>query len=388
MEIKYTPTVDDVLAFERYQAKHGPLEARIGMWLYIGLALILLGAVPVGAYAKEGQLSAFSLWYIVVFGVVFLAAGMRGRQLTIRKSERALRPLAEDPINNPMFAEHCITLNAAGIHVARPGNDSTLTWAAVGKIVPTEEHAFFYESPMSFIAIVPRRCFREDAEYKAFVEEAQAFLVSQRASAGGKASGGQTSRLDGTRSGDAAVERLLDGDVMEVRVELSDADLSALLRYEEHRARLRRRRTAPVQWWLWVTFICIFCSLILGQLLFGSPEARAKLGLDFLPLAVICFWLALRWWNHRSWKRARAQGFLTSTITITPTYYRFAENSSFSDIDWRLVECIDIVKDSLFLALAASAEIIPFRVFQTDDERVRFIELARKYHRAVVSTHP
>jgi hypothetical protein len=171
MEIEYHLTFDDMLAFERQAQKHvrkiAPAKMR-GPWAWVryvmvGVVALFIAAFYSGLLGTPDALLPFLLGLAVgVLWLFVLGVGLsRGRL-------RSLREFFEEGHARWVLAPRRLTISPEGFHVVNYYLDSMNRWEQVWQISVTEDHAFFFITPLQ-VHIVPRRAFRDPQHFGDFV---------------------------------------------------------------------------------------------------------------------------------------------------------------------------------------------------------------------------
>jgi hypothetical protein len=171
MEVEYHLTFDDMLAFERHGQKQVrkivPAKMR-GPWTLVRYVLVGVMAVFVvasnhGLFGPPDAIFPFLLGLAVgVVWLLFMGLGLsRGRL-------RSLRELFEEGHARWFLAPRRLTISPEGFRVVNYYFDSMNRWEQVWQISVTEDHAFFFTTPLQ-AHIVPRRAFRDPQHFGDFI---------------------------------------------------------------------------------------------------------------------------------------------------------------------------------------------------------------------------
>ena len=168
---------DDIIALSNYYWHNPRLSNNVYKWfirfillcsliaIFCGVALLIMGNDP----AVPGDDT-------VGFGIFATIFGLLGVSFFFFLSKWRLI-LARRNINNGkgiLPGMHSYSISSAGItDLTKPAN-RTVQWAAVQKIVQTEQHVFIL-FPFLSAFIIPRRAFATKELFQQFVGEVQSF---------------------------------------------------------------------------------------------------------------------------------------------------------------------------------------------------------------------
>ena len=156
MTIRYQNTFRDIVAFCFYHYPRSPLI--LGFY---GFGFAILSAVVFQSVPKDipiaARIIAFLVMEIIVFGflaVIFILSTVLG--MISRR-------------NKTFLTDHSITLAENGFTSETPYSRSELKWSIVQKLARSKNYIFIYVAQHS-AHVVPRRAFRDAAEWDSFYE--------------------------------------------------------------------------------------------------------------------------------------------------------------------------------------------------------------------------
>ena len=151
MEVRYSLTVDDYVAFQEHFAATSPVIRRqqqqlraFGVLFCLVTALLFIGVVRsdwTGA-AVVAVLAAAAVW--------FLASALNRWVV-----QRSVRAAVVDGGAGPL-GQARLTLGDAGVTEEAAGTTTTVTWEAVDRLEESTDHYYVFTAPAAAI-IVPRR---------------------------------------------------------------------------------------------------------------------------------------------------------------------------------------------------------------------------------------
>jgi type IV secretory pathway TrbD component len=173
MEVTYTTTMDDYVAFNRYLSKRSPQTQTVILVgaFTVAVILILVGAVVALALAT---------WWIVLVGVAaaLLAAAVYG-PLFWPYFDRLVRAYAEERDRYGMLGLTTLILSEDGIVEITEVARSEARWANMHGIFVDGDRTYIMVTGMS-CALLPRHGFNDPHEYDAATD----FAIEQATRAG------------------------------------------------------------------------------------------------------------------------------------------------------------------------------------------------------------
>jgi hypothetical protein len=194
MEAEFVQTLEDHFAFARHRVRSLP-------WWRRSLPMTLVGVLaPLASgyfiYLMFSELLQQSLWDQVIWMAmltspvsIWVVMVVWGMQFTL---ELHVRRLVNHPDNRKrMLGWRRCAIGPAGVTFCETEAANTVAWSSILRIAHTDEHAFLYTTNINAI-VVPRLAFAGDADFRAFVATARAFLdKAQRTPRGGESSRGK-----------------------------------------------------------------------------------------------------------------------------------------------------------------------------------------------------
>ena len=171
IEVEYELTLDDYLAFQRYDLLHTnqlQRSRRNGTIRFFVLIAICNTAI----YFWYGQ-PEFGFWVTWLIGAPFLLAGIYYYLCpiwTMRSIRRFLQESHKE--DRKAYTPRRFIMDARGVCKIMEDAKEEVNWSGIERIVETEEHAFFYTRLMMAM-IIPRRVFFDREQFHAFVEQAK-----------------------------------------------------------------------------------------------------------------------------------------------------------------------------------------------------------------------
>lgn len=172
MEVDYELTVEDHLAFLRYDRSH-PLAK--GSWpkgATVSFCTRLLALLAILLSLKIdfiwNSLPLLTCLFIVSVAVVSWSL------FTPRWTdpERQTRRFLVDKANQHYLQRRRTSIDAQAISQVMPGRSRSLLWTAVRRIAVTDKYLYIYEGPAAAY-IIPRRAFASEQEFEDFTTAAQ-----------------------------------------------------------------------------------------------------------------------------------------------------------------------------------------------------------------------
>ena len=165
MEVEIEITADDYKALNHHVVHTSPSLRRqrvIGgvviptVWLLVWVAVVL---------TRDDPSKAARALLPLLLGVLLLPLFCLR---THAKTTRAVDSLLRDGKNAGLLGHRRITLTIEGVCESGEPGESVTRWAVVERIDTTDDHAFLFTSAVSAF-IVPKRAFKTNGEFEAFV---------------------------------------------------------------------------------------------------------------------------------------------------------------------------------------------------------------------------
>jgi hypothetical protein len=165
MEITYTLTPADVVAFNRHQFQTSPSLQRSYHWGFVW------GFLAAAAFYLI--LGAWSNPWNVVFPVLFLAIYLVWYPLTVQRNlGRVGRRMKTEGANRGVWGQRTVTLSDEAVASESEFEQSRHRWAGVERVDETVAYIFIYVSTTS-AHIVPKHCFATPEAAHAFYHAAK-----------------------------------------------------------------------------------------------------------------------------------------------------------------------------------------------------------------------
>jgi len=156
MTIRYENTFRDIMAFCFYHYPRSPLV--IGVY---GIGFVLVSLSIVRALPSDASPVAKVITFLVMELIAFLfIAGFFAVTVALSMVSRR---------NKTLLTGHTITLTDGSLMEETEYNKTDHKWSGVQKLARTRRHVFIYVAQYS-AHVVPRRAFRDDAEWNLFYE--------------------------------------------------------------------------------------------------------------------------------------------------------------------------------------------------------------------------
>jgi len=158
MIVRFAPTRDEMLAFQRHFIKTDPASVRARKKIVWGAAIIYIGVGLLIAYGNSilfQQITAIVLFTVIaVLWLIFspryiLSASMKRVEQRLSEKENAM-----------FFAEREITFSQESIRTITEDGEETFRWKAMIKLVETKDSYYLYNSAITAL-ILPIRVFTE-----------------------------------------------------------------------------------------------------------------------------------------------------------------------------------------------------------------------------------
>lgn len=177
MQIKYTNTLEDIVAFNRYHHQKSDTFKKqknsclIRMPIVLGLLMIMFFIL-----SQEVQVLIWGTCLIVFYILIFLKAWGTGMDKVCQKVF-----LEQD--TKSVICEHLLEITNDGMHEKTALNEWWGKWAAIQQITVERDMAFIYIGPLQ-AHIIPRSRVVE-GDFDSFVATAQRFWRDSQAGSAG-----------------------------------------------------------------------------------------------------------------------------------------------------------------------------------------------------------
>lgn len=170
MDIHYTITPDDMLAFNQYFYRHSK-EGRVTFLVTYLLAPCIPFLIAVPHLLNPRPDSLPLVVGLVLAGILMLVFFPRYLRHTMRAN-------FQKQLGGSESATHVFRLDDHGIAISAPTGSTAFHWPTIREIVTTDEHIFFFYNARC-AAILTRRAFESPDQYASFLQLARAYQRAQ-----------------------------------------------------------------------------------------------------------------------------------------------------------------------------------------------------------------
>jgi hypothetical protein len=178
MEVDYSLTLDDALAFRRHYQAHRQSAPPGRSFPWVGWLVCIAAGLLLGVGHSIYQVPFHWLTLAVLFLGVFVGGGITLR--VCHANFLSWRLQFEDPRNRAWRGPWRLAISPEGITQTSALERTFKRWDIILWIDTTEEHLFLYDSPYCCM-IVPRRAFRDDRHFDEFVDLARRYRDEAKA---------------------------------------------------------------------------------------------------------------------------------------------------------------------------------------------------------------
>jgi hypothetical protein len=176
MEVEFTNTVEDAIAFNQYHADHPPSAHRVPrQTVLLGLAalfgIISTLSILYATYSDDVLAAMTVPCFFLVLSLGFLSLHVLRHQLIAIRVRRVFR---QDHNAKYLEITQRLSVTPEALTQASELATGTYQWTAVEKIVVTDDHAFIYTTTWT-AAILPKRAFANPEDFKSFVDIARRY---------------------------------------------------------------------------------------------------------------------------------------------------------------------------------------------------------------------
>ena len=168
MRLRYTVSMDDVLALNHFFYLHSSTIRRSRAMLVIGLPCVLM-AFEVYQGIRGGSWGPHAVMLVLCVLLIPFLNGYFARGMK-RTAQRIYR---ERPTRG-LIGEHELAVDEQGVRERTETGEQMTLWAGVDRIETTPEHAFIFVGP-AMAHVVPRATVVE-GEFDSFITAAKAYL--------------------------------------------------------------------------------------------------------------------------------------------------------------------------------------------------------------------
>jgi hypothetical protein len=166
VELEYTLTLEDLVAFEEYHADHSPSIQRKRKFMRFFYPLV---GIATGLYLViiDGGLMIAIVFLIIIFlamAIWFFSAPKRFR----RHHRRAVTKLYQEGSNRALLGHQQQRADQNGLHSSSALGESRMNWSAIERMQSTPDYTFIYLSAVTAIVIPRKSVMRGD--YEGFVQ--------------------------------------------------------------------------------------------------------------------------------------------------------------------------------------------------------------------------
>jgi hypothetical protein len=164
---------DDWTAFNYYHHFHSPTARRQylqGWFIPAGALLLICFGIWLVASGSSGTPGSTFVALLPLFSVVPLQLALFP-WLYRRKVKKIVSGMLAEGRNRTVLSKQQVNISPEGITKVGNFDKLTVAWGGVERVVKTNEHAFVYTSALTAI-IVPRRAFKDSADFELFVTTA------------------------------------------------------------------------------------------------------------------------------------------------------------------------------------------------------------------------
>lgn len=172
MNVSFTITVDDLIAFNLHHLRHSPTARRNYwrslllppvIWILLCLGLSRLAITPERSWLQ----SIGALLPLFMGALVYVAIFPPLRKRAIR---RQLRGFLGEGDNSSVLGPRRIEVTPEGVCETAESGQTQCTWKAIKRVDASDEHIMLYRSS-TLAFIVPKRSFVDQAQLTAFMDE-------------------------------------------------------------------------------------------------------------------------------------------------------------------------------------------------------------------------
>lgn len=175
MDLQYTITPDDYVAFNQYFVLHNKQTRRNLMIGRIQGALIIFAAGMLVAYLRKAE----TLPTVLVFGACALLYFLLIPRYYIRNMGKRVKKMLETA-SKTACGEKTLTLEAEQLVLSGEGENSAYAYTVIEQIAQDTAHYYLYVGPMEAL-LVPFSAFADDAARQSFYQTLQDKLAAVKA---------------------------------------------------------------------------------------------------------------------------------------------------------------------------------------------------------------
>lgn len=164
MEIKYTLTEEDYLAFNMFHVKNSTTATKSLKWqrflmpvLFIFFAYIFSMIVDISLVVSLITFFIVGLLWIVFYPKYFYSVVKRQTKKMIQEGE-----------NESLLGQHHLVMTEEGLIETTSSGETSISWKGIKKFTEDDDHFYLYNSGLSAI-ILPKRAVNNEEEIRTFI---------------------------------------------------------------------------------------------------------------------------------------------------------------------------------------------------------------------------
>jgi hypothetical protein len=176
VEIEFTLTEDDLIAFHKYHTEHPPAPTKPvstrGLWLIVVLLSLIVGlSLTAGGPRGNNPYYFYSCLALLLgtLSLIFSLPRMKNRQIA-----RSVEADLEQAKKARLLGPQRLVIKPEGLTVMVSLRAGFVDWRGIEKVVVTEDHAIFYVTTYS-AHVVPKRAFPDELAFMEFVTAVKRF---------------------------------------------------------------------------------------------------------------------------------------------------------------------------------------------------------------------
>jgi hypothetical protein len=176
MQVQFTITLDDILAFNRYCVQHLPTYKRTYRTLLISVPVIFVLialALSINTYRPPW------LAWIIAFVAVVAWPFIWPRRYQKTMDEFVMKTMQTGQ-NRSMLGVHTVTLSEQGLRATSEVSESSITWSGIERIEQDDQYIYLFVAATA-AHIVPKRALVTMEQASDFYHTAQTFFDQARA---------------------------------------------------------------------------------------------------------------------------------------------------------------------------------------------------------------
>ena len=171
MKLQFLLTEKDYIEFNIYHMNHSPTYKKAIFFQRYILSLVYL-ILPF--FFAQTSTIPLGFW-LIPFIIVWLLWVLFYKRYAQKRSLRYIRNMIKEGRVGNSFGKITIELNDKGIVETTDNGESTTKWNGIDKLGESKDYFFLYMDSLKAY-IVPKRCFVNDEEKDAFINEVKSKL--------------------------------------------------------------------------------------------------------------------------------------------------------------------------------------------------------------------